>query len=96
MTLTANEQLIIKYVGQNYLTKSAMANIVPCYATGTPYAADWLSKEVGGETLIPIEGLFYLVCNVGKIYQWDKANSEYTQANLPDLITKTDVTDMWD
>ena len=62
MALTANEQLIIKYVGQNYLTKSAMANIIPCYATGsTPYEIDWLSKKIGDSALIPIEGAFYLV-----------------------------------
>lgn len=96
MALTQNEQLIIKYIGQNYLTKEEMANITQAYAVGdTPYSSTWLSKTIDGEPLVPIEGRFYLVCNVGKMYQWDNSKREYVQANLPDTISAQDVTDMW-
>ena len=97
MALTQNEQLIIKYVGQNYLTKESMENLAPAYAVGdTPYAADWLSKTIDGTPLIPIEGRFYFVCNLGKVYTWDKTSREYIQANLPDTITAEDVDGMWE
>lgn len=93
MALTQNEQLIIKYVGQNYLTKSAMGNVIPCQTLSgeEEYSATWLSKN-GTDPLIPIEGAFYLVTDVGKIYQWKR---KYVQANLPDTLTAKEVTDMW-
>ena len=96
MALTQNEQLIIKHVAQNYLTKSSMSNIIPCqtFASGTEYASDWLTKD--GETaLVPIEGAFYFVTNVGNVYQWNRTERLYVQANLPNTLSAEDVTEMW-
>lgn len=97
MALTQNEQLIIKHVGENYLTKQAMVDICPAYALASEKAlsSTWLSKKVNGDPLIPIEGRFYFVCNVGKIYQWSNLEKAYTQANLPDTLTAEETTEMW-
>lgn len=94
MALTQNEQLIIKYVGQNFLTKETMGNIIPCQtlAGQTEYSNTWLTKD-GENPLIPIEGAFYMVTNLGKIYKWNR--SEYEQANLPSVITAEEITEMW-
>lgn len=96
MALTQNEQLIIKYVAENFVTKKNMENIVPAYAVGsTPYASDWLAKSIDGDPFIPIEGRFYFVANVGNMYQWSRTEHQYVQANLPDRITADEVTAMW-
>ena len=96
MALTQNEQLIIKHVAQNYLTKSSMSNIIPCQTLSgqTEYSSTWLTKN-GTDPLIPIEGAFYFVTDMGKIYQWDRPNTRYDQANLPDYLTEQEVTAMW-
>ena len=96
MALTQNEQLIIKHVAQNYLTKSSMSNIIPCQtlAGQTEYSSTWLTKD-GGTALIPIEGAFYFVTDVGKVYQWNRTETKYEQANLPDSLTQQEVTAMW-
>ena len=96
MALTTNEEKIIKYIGQNYLMKKAMANIIPCQtlAGQEEYSATWLSKD--GETaLIPIQGAFYFVTDIGKMFQWNRTERIYEQANLPDTMTKAEVTAMW-
>ena len=96
MALTANEQKIIKYIGENYTTKSSIAPIAPAYAVGdTSYSSTWLSKTIDGSPLIPIQNRFYFVCNVGKIYTWDNTEKKYVQANLPDTLTAQEVSDMW-
>lgn len=94
MALTQNEQLIIKFVGQNYLTKEAMANIVPCQVLQgqEEYSATWLTKD-GENPLTPIEGRMYLVTDIGMIYKWNR--QEYEQANLPNLLSAEDVSNMW-
>jgi hypothetical protein len=95
MALTQNEQLIIKYVAENFATKKSVADICPAYALqGQPeYSATWLSKTVDGTPLTPIQNRFYMVLNRGEIYTW--TGRQYEQANLPDLITSQEVTEMW-
>lgn len=96
MALTQNEQLIIKHIAENYLTKKSMENISPVYAVGDePYSSTWLSKTLDGDPVIPIEGRFYFVANIGKIYQWSRTERQYVQANLPDTITAEETTEMW-
>ena len=94
MALTQNEQLIIKYVGQNFLTKEAMGNIIPCQTLvgQTEYSNTWLTKD-GEKPLIPIQGAFYFVTDLSKIYTW--IGTEYARANLPDTMTAQEVTQMW-
>ena len=94
MALTQNEKLIIKYVGQNFLTKEAMANIIPCQTLSgeTKYSNTWLTKD-GKKPLIPIQGAFYFVTDLSQIYTWK--TSEYVRANLPDTMTAQEVVQMW-
>lgn len=94
MALTQNERLIIKYVGQHYLTKDEMSNIIPCQTkpNETEYSARWLTKD-GTSPLIPIRGAFYFVTDIGNVYQWN--GNKYEQANLPDTLTAEEVTQMW-
>lgn len=94
MALTQNEKLIIQHVGQNYLTKAEMANIIPCQTLvgQEEYSKNWLTKD--GETpLIPIQGAFYLVTDLGNIYKWTR--TQYERANLPDRLTTEEVSEMW-
>lgn len=95
MALTTNEQKIIKYVGQNYVTKSSIPDIIPAYArTGVEdYSLYWLSKTVGGESLIPIQYAYYFVQNKGLIVTW--TGTEYQDANPPEIITQEELNDMW-
>ena len=95
MALTQNEQLIIKYVAENFLTKQSMADVCPAYALQgqTEYSLTWLSKTPNGQPLTPIQNRFYMVSNLGEIYMWN--GREYERANNPDLLTQQDVVDMW-
>ena len=72
MALTQNEQLIIKYVGQNFLTKEAMSSIVPCHTfTGkTEYSAQWLTKD-DKEAITPDWDTFYFVTDLMEIDKWN-------------------------
>lgn len=95
MALTQNEELIIKYVGQNYVTKKSIPNLIPAYArlNITEYDRLWLSKEPNGEPLIPIQYAYYFVQDKGKIVVW--TGTEYEDANQPEIITQQELDNMW-
>ena len=95
MALTQNEQLIIKHIGQNYVTKKSIPDIIPAYARDsiTDYDRLWLSKEPNGEPLIPIQYAYYFVQNRGLIVTW--TGTEYEDANPPHIISQEELNDMW-
>ena len=96
MALTQNEQLILKYVGQNFLTKESMSNIIPCRTMNgkEEFSNKWLTKD-GITSLVPIQGAFYFVTDVGNIFQWSVLENRYLYANAPEQLTKEEVSQLW-
>lgn len=92
MALTQNEQLIIKYVGQNFLTKESMERIVPChvYAGKTEYSSQWLTKN-DKEAITPDWDTFYFVTDLLKIYKWDGSKYVVAHNEYDDLVDKPSI-----
>lgn len=95
MALTQNEELIIKHIAQNYVNKNSIPTMIPTYSRigAERYSATWLSKTSGGESLIPIQNAFYFVQNEYRIVMW--TGSTYKDVNEPDVITQSELDNMW-